>query len=126
EAIFAPFRQHVQRKPNLPQKRLRRLELAQLALGEEAVLHELIERFSSEVALGDPTDGLNVAQAAGAGLDVRLEVVGGVVVAMMPCRLLGDFRLENRTYRPDALRASALRMASNKFFGPLSRRASIK
>ena len=38
----------------------------------------------AEVALGDPGDGLDVAQPARAGLDVRLEVVGGVVGLQVP------------------------------------------
>ena len=103
QAILAPVGQHVQREADLPQERLRGLELAQLALGQEAVIDQLIERVGAEVALRDPADGLDVAQPAGARFDVRLEVVGRVVIAMVARGLLGDLRFEEIARRPHAL-----------------------
>ena len=103
QPVFAAVRQHVQREADLPQERLRGLQLAQLALGQEAVLDQLIERVGAEVPLRDPADGLDVAQPAGARLHVRLEVVGRVVVAMMARGLLGDLGFEEIARRPDAL-----------------------
>ena len=44
---------------------------------------QFVERFGAEMALGDPADRLDVAQAARTGLHVRFEVVTGVVVTVM-------------------------------------------
>ena len=89
-------------------------------------VEQLVERARAEVALGHPGDGLDVAQAARAGLDVRFEVVGGVVGLEMPVLLLGDLGFEVRLAparrdRPTRPRASS---ASNCAL-PASRRASI-
>ncbi len=56
--------------------------------------HQLIERIGSEMPLRHPADGLNVAQAAGAGFDVGFQVVGGVEIAMMPLGLFLDLGFE--------------------------------
>src|SRR5262245_58375846 len=53
------------------------------------------------MSLRDPADRLDVAQASGARLDVWLEVVRRVVIAMVPRLLLGDLGLEERARRPD-------------------------
>ena len=45
------------------------------------VVDELVEGLGAEMALRHPADRLNVAQSAGARLDVGFEVVGGIVVA---------------------------------------------
>ena len=103
QPVFAAVRQHVQREADLPQERLRRFQLAQLALRQEAVLDQLFERVAAEVALRDPADRLDVAQPARARLHVRLEVVSGVVIAVMARGLLGDLGLEEIARRPDAL-----------------------
>ncbi len=67
------------------------------------MLDQLFERVAAEVALRDPADRLDVAQPARARLDVRLEVVSRVVVAVMARGLLGDLGLEEIARRPDAL-----------------------
>ena len=105
QPVLAPAGQHVQREAHLPQERLRRVELAQLARGEEAVPDELVERVGAEMTLRHPADGLDVAQPTGARLDVRLEVVGRVVVAMVPRGLLGDLRLEELPRAPHVVLA---------------------
>ena len=69
----------MQAEAHLPEEGLRLLELAQFGRRQEAVREQLVERARAEVALGHPGDGLDVAQAAGAGLDVRLQVVGRVI-----------------------------------------------
>ena len=103
QPVLATVGQHVQREADLPQERLRGLQLAQLALRQEAVLDQLIERVAAEVTLRDPADRLDVAQPARARLHVRLEVVRGVVIAVMARGLLGDLRFEEIAGRPDAL-----------------------
>jgi hypothetical protein len=73
----------VQREAHLPQERLRLPQLAQLGVREKTVADQFIERLGAEMALGDPADRLDVAQAARARLDVRFEVVTRVVVAVV-------------------------------------------
>jgi len=83
QPVLAPARDRVQREAHLPEERLRLPQLAQLGGREEPVADQFIERLGAEMALGDPADGLDVAQAARARLHVRLEVVTGVVVAVV-------------------------------------------
>ena len=104
QPVFATVRQDVQGKPDLPEKGLRCLQLAQLAARQKAVIDELIERVCIEVTLRYPADRLDIAQAAGARLDVRFEVVGCVMVAMMTRRLLRDLGFEEVLGGPHALR----------------------
>jgi hypothetical protein len=54
------------------------------------------------VTPGDPADHLNVAQSTGRALDVRLELVGGIVEAVMPLKLLFALCREERIGRPEA------------------------
>ena len=87
---------------------------------------QLVERARAEVALGHPGDGLDVAQPAGARLDVRFEVVGRVVGLAMPILLFGDLGFEIRLAparrdRPTPPRASS----ANNCALPASRRASM-
>ena len=98
-----PPGEHVQPEAHLPQERLRLLEPPQLRGGEKAVGDQLIERLGAELALGHPADGLDVAQSAGAGLDVGLEVVGGIVGLEAPLLLLAHLGLEEVAHRPDAI-----------------------
>jgi hypothetical protein len=79
---------------------LRLLELAQFRGGQKAVGEKLIERARAEVAFGHPRDRLDIAQAAGPGLDVGLEVVRGIVGLEMAVLLLGHFGLEVCPHRP--------------------------
>ena len=69
----------VQAEAHLPQEGLRLLQPSQLRRCQESVGRESVEALGAEVAFRDPGNGLNVAQPAGTGLDVGLEVVGGVV-----------------------------------------------
>ena len=94
QPVLAPAAHEVQREAHAPQPGLRRLQLRELARRQEAVAGEFLERLGAEMALGDPGDGLDVAQPAGALLDVRLEVVGGVVEAVMALGLFGELGVE--------------------------------
>ena len=111
QPVLAPAGEHVQAEAHLPQEGLRLLEPAQLRRGEEAVRDQLVERVGAEVPLRHPADGLDVAQAARAGLDVGLEVVGGVVGLQVALGLLAHLGLEE-LLRPArrAPGASAARM----------------
>ncbi len=103
QPVLAPARDHVQPEARLPQEGLRRAQLAQLGGRQEAVVHQLVEGLGAEVALRHPADGLDVAQAAGARLDVGFEVVRGVVVTMVARLLLGHLGLEERLRGPDVV-----------------------
>ena len=56
----------------------------------------------------DPADDLNVAQAAGPFLDIRLEVIGGIVKAQMTVVLFFEFGFEELSRRPDLVWADRL------------------
>ncbi len=105
QPVLAAPGDHVQGEAHLPQEGLRRAQLAQLARREETVLDQFVERLGAEVPLGDPADGLHVAQPARARLYVRLEVVGRVVVAVVPGLLFGHLRFEERLRRPHVVLA---------------------
>ena len=94
QAVLASPGQHVQPEAHLPQEGLAGLQLAQLLAGQEAVRDQFIERVGAEMALRDPGDRLQVAQAPRARLDVRLEVVRGVEVAVVAVGLFPDLGLE--------------------------------
>ncbi len=55
------------------------------------------------MALGDPGNRLNVAQSAGTGLYVGLEVVGRVVGLGVSVGLFADFGFEEFLDRPNVL-----------------------
>jgi len=96
QPVLAPPCDRVQRKSHFPQECLRLAQLAQFGRGQEAVGDQLVERLGAEVPLGHPAYGLDVAQPAGARLDVGFEVVAGVVIAVMPRLLLRHLGFEKR------------------------------
>ena len=81
------------------------------------MLDEFIERIGAEVAFRNPADGLNVAQAAGAGFDVRFQVVRRVVILRMTCDLLSDFRFEELTHRPNLVHGNRAAHRFQQRFG---------
>ena len=76
------------------------------------------ERLRSEVAPRDPGDGLDVAQAARTVLDVRLEVVAGVVELGVALALLLHLCLEEPPARPDSGRAGPFPHPPEQVRGP--------
>ena len=108
QAVLAAAVDRVQRVTHPPQEALRGLETAQFARRQEPLGRELGEALGAEVALGDPGDGLDVAQPAGAGLHVRLEVVGGVVGLGVAVGLLAHLGLEEFLDRPQMRRRERL------------------
>ena len=69
--------------------------------GEESADGEVFGRRVAEVTLDDPADGLYVAQAAGRDLDVRLEVVVDVLIAVVTLALFVDLGAEEPRAGPD-------------------------
>ncbi len=116
QTVLAPAGENVQPESDLPQEVLARYQLAQLLAREEAVRDELIERVGAEVTLGDPADRLDVAQAPGARLDVRLEIVGGVEIAVVALGLFLDLRLEKIGRRPKPVRRERAAHAGEQAF----------
>ena len=108
QPVLAPPGEGVKPEAHLPQKRLRLLEAAQLRDREEPVGREPVEGLGAEVTLRDPGDGLDVAQPPGPGLDVGLEVVGGVVGLQVPRGLLAHLGLEELLHRPESLGRESL------------------
>ncbi len=105
QPVLATIGKRVKGKTDAPEELLTLDERVILALGKESVLHEIVQRGGAEMAFGDPTDHLDIAQAAGPLLDIGLEVVGRVVEMVMPSLLLLPLRGEELSARPDPLRA---------------------
>lgn len=57
----------------------------------------------AEVAAGHPGEGLNVAQAAGIALEIRLQLVGGAEKLLVALGLLFALGLEELLARPEVL-----------------------
>ncbi len=94
QPVLAPPGQLVQREADAPQQRLALDQGLILGLGQKTVVHQIVQGFGAEMALGDPADHLDVAQPAGVLLDVGFQVVGGVVVFVPAGALLEDFGRE--------------------------------
>ena len=103
QPVLVPSGEDVQAEAHLPQERLRLRQPPQLRGAQEPLGRESIEGVGAELPLRHPGDGLDVAQPAGAGLDVGLEVIGGVVGLEVPLGLLADLGLEELLHRPDVL-----------------------
>ncbi len=103
QAVLMPAGQHVQPEAHFPQEGLRLLQAQELRGREEAVRGQFIEGFGAKMALGYPGDGLDVAQAPRARLDVGFEVVGRVVGLQVPLLLLAHLGGEVIAHRPDAV-----------------------
>ncbi len=104
QPVFAPPRHDVQPEPDFPQEGLSLFQSSQLGRRQEAASGQSVERIAAEMTFGDPGNGLNVAQAAGSRLDVRLEVVGRVVRLEVAFSLLADLGLEESLHRPHMIR----------------------
>ena len=72
------------------------------------MINQIIQRLRTEVAFCDPADHLDIAQTTRAALDVGFELVGGVVVSMMPADLLLALLGEELGRRPDIVRRNRL------------------
>jgi len=107
-AVLAPAGEVVEGEADPPQEGLAAAQRAVLAFGEETVFDQITQGVDAEMAFGHPADHLDVAQAAGALLDVGLEVVGGVVVLVVARDLFLELGLEEAGAGPDAVRPGGL------------------
>ena len=119
QAVLAAARQKMQAEADAPEKRAALCQDPELARRQELVRHELGQRARAQVTLREPADHLDVAQPAGAAFDVRLEVVGRVVVARVARLLLLELRVEELGAVPHAIRADARGQLGEQRPGPV-------
>ena len=107
QAVLGPAGKHVQGVAHLPQEGLTLAQDTQLGVVHEAGGHQVAVAFAAEMSLGDPADHLDIAQPAGRALDIGLQVVLGVVVALVAVDLLLPLGLEEVLRRPHAIGGQA-------------------
>src|SRR5690606_449342 len=105
QAVLAPPGDRMQRPADAPQEILPGQQAPVLVIGEEALLRELVQAADAEMPPRDPADDLDVPQAPGAALDVRLEVVRRIVVAVVAGGLLLALGFEEGLRGPQPVRA---------------------
>lgn len=84
QPVLAPVGDHVQPRADQRQQRLVALDLLRLEGRGQAVARQVVPAAAEARGLGDPEDGLQVAQAARRFLAVGLERVGRVVELLVP------------------------------------------
>ncbi len=93
QAILAAARHVVQANAQLVDQPLVTCDLARFMHRHQLVSRQFAPRVAEPCSPRDPQDGLEVAQPAGAFLEVRLEVVRRVLIAQMTLLLLERLRL---------------------------------
>src|SRR5204862_4548398 len=88
QAVFPPRGQVVQPPPQFGKRGSVALQLPRFFAGENALFGEIAPTAPELCRMRDPQDVLQIAQAAWTLLEVRLEVVGGIVEAGMALLLL--------------------------------------
>ena len=88
QPVLAPFGEIVQSGPHFPQEIAAAYQRAVLGFAQETMPDQVVQGGSVEVALRHPRDHLDVAQAARTFLDVRFEVIGGIVETAVTFNLL--------------------------------------
>jgi flagellar biogenesis protein FliO len=78
------------------------------------------------MATGDPLQGVDIAQAAGAAFDIRLQVIAGAVIALMALILLFDFAAKNFSDGQKPSLKICFCSSRNSATSPISRRDSIR
>ena len=104
QAVLAPAGVGVQGEAHAPQEGLPPGQRQVFQAGEEAVLDQLFEPVGAEVVLGHPAHHVDVAQPAGAFLDIGFQLVGGVVKAGVARLLFLELGGEELLARPEAVR----------------------
>ena len=103
QSVLLAFGDEVQPESDAPQKPAALGQPAGLQIIEEAGLHQLVEVLGVVIVLGDPEDGLDVAQSARRTLEVGFEVVVDMVVLAMPLDLFVLLGPEEALARPHGL-----------------------
>ena len=81
----------MQRKTNAPQQMLALVELVALGFRQKAEADHFTQRRGAKVAARHPLQRVDIAQAARAAFNVRLQVVAGAVIALVALVLLFHF-----------------------------------
>src|SRR5512143_4177882 len=97
----------MQMNPQCRQRALLARDAARLGVGEQAGARDAAPAAQEAAGLRQPVDGVQVAQAAGAVLEVGLELVGAVVEARMAGLLLGELAVEEMLGIEACLEAAA-------------------
>ena len=105
QGVLATTGQNMQGEADLPEKITALDQLIVFARAQKAVADQFVQGAGAKMPLGDPTDHLQVAQAAGTVLDVRLQVKGCFVVFVAACAAFFLFAFEKRAVRPDSVGA---------------------
>jgi hypothetical protein len=126
QAVLASTGEAMQRETYPPQVALPGIENFIFRFGEKTVLYQFLERFVAEMPLRNPADDLDVAQSAGAFLDIRFEIVGGIVEAQMPFLLLLELCLEELARRPQFAGSDRLLVLFVEFGAAIDRSGAIR
>ncbi len=108
QAVIPLVDGHVQGETHLPEEVLAVEQLAVFGAVEKAVAGHLEQGGGTEVAAGDPGEGLNVAQAARIALEIGLQLVGGAEKLLVALRLLLPFGAKEGFAWPEVLGAGGL------------------
>ncbi len=104
QTIFTASGNQVQTKAYLPEKGLSFMQGLIFVFRKKTVIHQFVQGFGIEVAFRHPADHLDIAQSAGAFLDIGLQVIGGVVKLVVPLLLFRQFGFEEFAAGPDSIR----------------------
>ena len=107
EAVFAPPGQEMQMNAQRRQRAFLARDAARLGVGEQAGARDAAPAAQDAAGLRQPVDGVQVAQAARAVLQVGLELVGAVVEARVARLLLGQLAVEEMLGVEACLEAAA-------------------
>jgi hypothetical protein len=105
KSILAPTGEAVEGEAYSPQKGLSLDQGKVLAFCQKSMGDQVVDVVGGKMALGDPPDHLDVPQATGILLDVRLQVIGRVSVLVPASPLLLSFGGEEIGAGPDAIRS---------------------
>ena len=108
QAILMPAGQQVQGVAHAPQMLFAALELTVFAVVQKAMLDQRRHGVDAEMALGDPANGLDIAQPTRTFLQVGFKVLAAVVELGVAHPLFLDLGGEECGGWPDMLRAGRL------------------
>ena len=118
QAVFGTACEHMQGVAHLPKKRLALAENAQLRVIHKAVGDNIGVLLGAEVTLSHPANHLDIPQATGGAFEVGLQVVLGVVVAVVASNLLLPLGFKKAVGGPQVRGAQALAHLLTQTFRP--------
>ena len=77
-------------------------QYAQLGFCKKTMFDQAGKVAGAEMTIGHPQNDLDIAQPARAALDIRFELVGRIVILVVPRFLLFEFGLKKSARRPDS------------------------